>query len=190
MQSAFSRLVTRFVRHRKGVAAVEFALIVPVMLLIYIGTMEASALISVDRKVQSVSSSMGDLVSRSNTSLPAAQLRDYFHAASGIMTPYSARQVNQTVTAIAVPETGEPRVIWSKDFAGGATQYSDSARYRFNDIYELPESMVNISRGRTVIAAEASYAYTPFFGIVFNQPVNLYRSSFYIARFMGSIAIE
>ncbi|OYX04897.1 MAG: hypothetical protein B7Z15_17290 [Rhizobiales bacterium 32-66-8] len=73
-----------------GVAAVEFALILPIMLLVYIGTVEASVLISMDRKIQSVSGAVGDLVARSRGEITSTLLNDYVKVAGGIMTPYPA----------------------------------------------------------------------------------------------------
>ncbi|MFD1253181.1 TadE-like protein [Devosia equisanguinis] len=182
-------MFTRFLRARKGSAAVEFALILPVMLLVYIGTMEASALISMDRKVQSVASSMGDLVSRTNTSLTRAQMRDFFSAASGIMTPYDASKVRQVVTAISVSSSGEAKVAWSREYVGGASDYTVGTQYPRDSAYPLPQAMIDIAKGHMVIAAEATYSYTPLYGIVFDQPVNLYRSGFYLPRFGGIITV-
>ena len=56
------RAVARLTLAEKGAAAVEFALILPVMLVVYLGTLEASTLITMDRKVQSVAGAVGDLV--------------------------------------------------------------------------------------------------------------------------------
>lgn len=173
--------IKAILRAEHGVAAVEFALILPVMLLTYVGTLEASTLITVDRKVQSVAGAIGDLVARADGAVSASQLQDYFQAASGIMTPYSASEVRQVVTAVQVDEDGETEVLWSRRFEGGA--YHTSSEHTPGDSFELPAAMINISLGRTVIAAEASYTYTPLLGTVINAPVNLYRANFFLPRF-------
>ncbi len=172
---------------QSGVAAVEFALVVPILLLIYVGTIEASALISVDRKVQSVSGALGDLVSRTENTLPASDLRDYFRAASGIMSPYPASGVYQVVTVISVSESGTTSVAWSREFTNG--NYQVAAAHPVGSTYAVPQEMIDISRGSSVIAAEARYTYTPFFGIVIGE-VNLGRSSFFAPRFPGGIALN
>lgn len=183
---AIRALVQRLRRSERGAAAVEFALVVPVMLALYLGTMEASLLISMDRKVQSVSGAVGDLVARSNGEIATSTLRDYFRAASGIMTPFTSDEVLQVVTAVRVSNTGTPTVAWSRQYINGVlsatTPYTAGARY------PLPQAMVDISRGRMVIAAEASQSYKPLYGMVFNQAVNLYRSSFFMPRFGDDIA--
>ncbi len=177
-----------FRRAQHGVAAVEFALIVPVMLAVYIGTLEASTLISMDRKVQSVAGAVGDLVARADKTITQAQITDYFRAASGVMTPYSSDPVLQVVTAVQVSEEGVATVIWSRQFTN--TTYSATTPHRAGTAFPLPQEMIDISKGQTVIAAEASYAYTPLFGLFFNQPIHLSRSNFFLPRFGGTIGIN
>lgn len=187
LEPLFRRL-SAFRRAQRGVAAVEFALVVPIMLAVYIGTLEASTLISMDRKVQSVASAVGDLVARADKTISQNQIRDYFRAASGVMTPYSSDPVLQVITAVRVSNDGIATVAWSRQFTNGA--YATTTPHRDGTAYPLPNEMIAISKGQMVIAAEASYAYTPLFGIVFNQPIHLYRSSFFLPRFGGTIGIN
>ncbi len=201
MRQARGRTVGAIKRLRQaqgGVAAVEFALIVPLLLLIYVGTIEASSLITMDRKVQAISGALGDLVARTEDRLPTSDLRDYFRAASGIMTPYAVSEVRQTVTVVSISPTGSTSVEWSREFFGGTYEngmlvggtYQASAAHPYGSSYPVPEEMIAISLGGTVIAAEASYSYLPLFGIVFDQPINLRRASFFAPRFPGTIRLN
>ncbi len=180
--------IAGFRKAERGVAAVEFALLLPLMLAVYIGTMEASALITMDRKVQSVAGAVGDLVARSDKSITTAQMRDYFRAASGIMTPYSSDPVLQVITAIHVDNNSNATIAWSRQFVGGV--YSATTPRVAGQPFPLPDEMIAISKGQTVIAAEASYSYMPLFGLFFEHSVSLYRSSFFLPRFGGDIAIK
>ncbi|MBE7734214.1 TadE/TadG family type IV pilus assembly protein [Devosia faecipullorum] len=177
-----------FALAERGVAVIEFALILPIMLLVYLGSVEAGSLISTDRKVQAVAGAIGDLVARADKRLSTAQMQDYFRAASGIMTPYSPDPVLQVVTVIAVDNNGAATVSWSRQSVGGV--YSGTTPHPPGSAYPLPAEMIAISKGQTVIASEASYSYVPLFGLIFNQPINLYRSSFYQPRFGGTITIN
>ena len=190
MSQRRARIMTWFrslLRAESGVAVVEFALIVPVMLLIYVGTLEASTLITMDRKVQSVAGAVGDLVARADEVISASQLQDYFRASSGIMTPYSPTNVVQVVTAVDVQADGTTRVVWTRKYQNGT--YSATTPYTVGGTYPLPTEMTNIARDHMVIAAEATYTYTPLLGIVINTPINLYRSSFFMPRFGEDIAL-
>lgn len=186
MRQLFGRLCA-FAGAQRGSAAVEFALIVPIMIAVYIGSVEASTLIIIDRKVQSVAGSVGDLVARTDERLATDDLKDYFRAASGIMTPYAADGVTQKVTAIKVNNDGTNSVLWQSSYQGGV--YSTVAKLALPKTFTLPAEMTAIAKNQTVIAAEASYTYTPMFGFVLQQSVNLYRSNFFMPRFEGGIAL-
>jgi Flp pilus assembly protein TadG len=178
----------RFGSDARGSAAVEFALILPIMLLVYIGTMEASALISMDRRVQSVTGALGDLVARTRDEIDDDTMRDYFQAASGIMTPFSAAGLEQVVTQVSIGDDGNVTVDWSRQYIDG--EYAVGEEHGDGDPFTLPPEMIAVSGDDGyVIVAESRYAYTPLVGIVFDAPINLYRENFYVPRFGGPIAV-
>jgi Flp pilus assembly protein TadG len=179
------RWLPRFWRAQAGVAAVEFALILPIMLLVYIGTIEASSLISMDRKVQTASGAVGDLIARSDGSITTAELEDYIGAAGGILTPYSPTPLIQIVTQVRLDINGNAIVDWSRGYVGQARD--PLLDHAVNSTYRLPSEIVAIAREGFIIVSEARYAYTPLYGIVFDQPVNLYRENFFLPRFNDRI---
>ena len=185
-----SQLIAKLRRFRAaqaGAAAVEFALILPVMLMLYVGANEASVLISMDRKVQLISGAVGDLVSRSEGEILTADLLDYVKVASGIVSPYVVDGMVQIVTQVKV-ENGEAEVVWSRGFMN---QVPDNALNREdNSSYPLPDSVVAIAEGQFVIVAETRLPYTPLYGIVYTSPINLYRENFFLPRFGGDIDIK
>lgn len=187
--SNLARWVARFRAAETGVAAVEFALIVPIMLLVYIGMVEASALISMDRKVQSVSGAVGDLVAREAGEITSATLADYVKVASGIMTPYPVAPLEQIITQVEVAADRTTSVDWSKRFVGETVQ-STGARAAGEEYEGLPDEIIDIALGQYVIVAESSYSYLPLYGIVFDQPINLYRENFYLPRFGEQIVLD
>lgn len=178
----------RICRTERGVAAVEFALVLPIMLFTYLGTLEASTLITMDRKVQSVAGAIGDLVARIDGTIAESQMQDFFRAASGIMTPYDSSTVLQVITAVQVNSDRSTEVIWTRQFVNG--EYSSSTPHTVGASYALPAAMVDIALGSMVIAAEAADTYTPLQGVIFDAPVSLYRASYFMPRFGNPIAIE
>jgi len=159
-----------------GVAAVEFALILPLLLLLYLGSLELSTLIAVDKRVSTVAGATGDLVARTDTTLSQAALNDYFAAAQATMAPYDASGLKQVVTAVYVAADGTATVKWSRGFNGGVARATDSA-------YVLPPELTAIAPDSDVIVAEASISYTPLYGYFFNTALPLYREYFYLPRF-------
>ncbi|KKC38193.1 hypothetical protein WH87_11400 [Devosia epidermidihirudinis] len=164
-------------------------MILPVMLLIYLGSVEASALISMDRRVQSISGAVGDLVARSNTAITAATLTDYFQAAQGIMAPHSADPVTQVVTAVSVAADGQSaKVLWSRQYVD--RKYAVGVQYRANQSFTLPDALLDLAKNNTVIVSEASFSYLPLRGLVFHATVPLHRVTYYLPRFEGGIQIR
>lgn len=189
MRALWQRFVARLQQLwliEEGVAVVEFALVLPIMLTIYVGSLEASTLIAMDRRVQLVAGAVGDLVARSDSTISAAMLTDYFRAASGIMTPYSSANVRQVVTQVDVSSTGVTSVAWSRQYVNGV--YGTGTEHAKNSTYKLPTAMINISKGQSVIVSKASTSYLPLYGIVINQSVPLFRENFFIPRFGNGLA--
>ena len=190
MRTVLQRLLSGMRRLRlseAGTAAVEFALVLPIMLVLYIGFVEVSALISVDRKLQSAAGALGDLVARSDTTISAATLTDYFKAAGGIMTPNPVDDLRQVVTQVEVLADGTTKVRWSRQYLNGAY---GTGPHAVNSSFALPTAMVNIAKGKYVIVAEGSYQFPPLYGFAFKQTINLYRENYFMPRFGGSITLN
>lgn len=79
------RTLLEFLRGRKGVAAVEFALILPLMLLLYVGGAEVTTLLTIDRKVSRAASTLTDLLSQDAVTLIAGDSSTYDAQAANIM---------------------------------------------------------------------------------------------------------
>src|ERR1051325_11821548 len=78
------RLLRRFQDDKRGVSAVEFAMLLPLMVTLYIGGVEVSSAIAVDRKVTLVARTVGDLVAQS-TSVNATDMTNILNAASSVV---------------------------------------------------------------------------------------------------------
>jgi Flp pilus assembly protein TadG len=102
---------------RRGVAAIEFAMLVPIMLVLFFGTIEFSVGVAANRKVSLMAQTLSDLTSRS-ISVSDTDITNFFTAGTGIMTPYVAPTYNATSSQISElwidPSTGNARVQWSK----------------------------------------------------------------------------
>jgi Flp pilus assembly protein TadG len=102
---------------RRGIAAIEFAMLVPIMLVLFFGTVEFSVGVAANRKVSLMAQTLSDLTSRS-ISVSDTDISNFFAAGTGIMTPYVAPTYNATSSQISElwidPSTGNARVQWSK----------------------------------------------------------------------------
>jgi Flp pilus assembly protein TadG len=135
--------------NNSGVAAVEFAMIIPIMAALLIGTNEFSAGVAVDRKVTIMARTLSDLTSQ-NISVTDAQLTNFFSASKAVMTPYASTPVEGTITELYIdPSTLKARVQWSKGVA---------PRNK-GDIIEIPDALKIAST--YLIYSEVKYKYVP-----------------------------
>lgn len=79
------KIGTRLRRNEDGVAAIEFALILPVMLLMYFGSAELTKGMLVNRKVTIAARSISDLLAQQTTALTDGQATEIFNAGLAIM---------------------------------------------------------------------------------------------------------
>ncbi len=138
----------------RGLAATEFAVIVPIMLVMFFGTVEFSSGVAVSRKVTLVARTLSDLTSQS-TSVADADMTNFFAASNAILTPYSATPVRSTISELYIdPTTFVARVQWSKGSAPRAV----------SSTVTVPSALA--VGGTYLIYSEVSYLYTPAVGYV------------------------
>ncbi|MBD3756003.1 MAG: pilus assembly protein, partial [Gammaproteobacteria bacterium] len=104
-------------RDNRGVAAVEFALILPFMIILLIGMAETTTGLNQNRKVNQVASSIGDIVAREIT-VTKASLQDIMAARNYIMMPYDASGMTVVVASVSFDKDKKATVDWSADQNG------------------------------------------------------------------------
>jgi Flp pilus assembly protein TadG len=155
------RSATGLVADCSGLAAVEFAMVVPIMLLLFFGTDEFSSGVAVDRKVTLMARTLSDLTSQ-NISVTDAQFTNFFNASSAIMTPYSSTPVKSTISELYIdPATLVARVQWSKGAAPRGT----------GSLVTIPTALA--TGGSYLIFSEVSYAFVPTVGYVLKSSITL-----------------
>lgn len=82
------RLLRRFGAQTKGAIAIEFAIILPIMITMYFGVVEISHALAANRKVTMTTSTVGDLVAQFATVGPNT-MNGLVTAASEIMRPFN-----------------------------------------------------------------------------------------------------
>ena len=142
-------LLRRFGKDRKGVAAVEFALIAPAMILLYCGLVELCQAIIADRKTNHVASAVGDLVSQAET-VSSSDLSDIFTIANTIMSPFPTSSLQIRVTSLTANASGTPVVDWSKGYGGFSALTVGQTK-------TLP---MTLASGDSMVMSESKYTYT------------------------------
>lgn len=165
----------------KAVAAVEFAIVLPFMLLLYVGGVELSKGMAINVKVTATSHSVADMVSQ-NTQISAAQMQTILGAATTIIAPYPTTDsggnslITVTVSEVSTDGSGNATVQWSKSYNGTTVGTGRTVGQRMT----LPSSFTGTQNNNvSLILGEVSYAYTPGLGYTISGTVTL-RDSYYL----------
>ena len=155
----------RFARDRRGVSAVEFALVAPLLIALYLGCVEISDGVSADRKVTLTAAALANL-SAQVTTITTADMTNILDASSAIIAPYSTSNLAITVSCLSIDKDKNATVKWSATRNG--TARAKGSPYTF-DSTALALDVANSQ----LILAEVTYAYTPIFGYTITGTLNL-----------------
>lgn len=158
--SRLPRLLRRFGGDRRGVSAVEFALLAPVMIALYLGLVEISDGIGVDRKVSLTAAALANLTAQA-TAITSGEMENILDASSAIVAPYSASHLKLTVSCLDIDANKNVTVKWSKTRDGTALSGSVT----------IPDDLK--VAGTQLILAKASYDYTPVIGYTITGTLTL-----------------
>ena len=161
--SAFASGLNRFRTDARAVAAVEFAMLLPIALSMYAMMVIIAEAMVVKRDVVFTARTITDLVSQgtpgSSATLSNATLQSEINAAAAVMTPWSSANLSIIVSEVQINADGTGTVIWSQ--AG----YSGKAR-AIGSVVDNPGT--KFAQGSFQILGEVSYVYTPL-NIYFNN---------------------
>jgi Flp pilus assembly protein TadG len=89
--------IRSFLKAESGIAAIEFAFIMPFLLLLFFGLVDITDAVSSNRRITSVANSIGDLAAQNRKKILKTDIDDYFKAAALIMKPKSDSNVRVTL---------------------------------------------------------------------------------------------
>lgn len=143
---------SRFMRDRRAVSAVEFAVIAPVALLILIGEYTICDVATTKRKVAITAHTVADLIARL-PAVSATQMTTILNASAQIIYPYDSSRTSIVISELTTDASGNTTVTWSQ--ALNATPLTQGAKAT------LPSGMATAST--SIICANVSYTYNPIF---------------------------
>lgn len=156
---AMTRFARRFARDVRGVSAVEFALILPLMLTLYLGATEVSQAISANRKVTLMSRTVADLASQVST-ISNANMDNILNASAAIVSPFAPANLKVTVSCVKIDANGNATVEWSETLTG--TTRSTNSVHTPGSAATVPAALKVANTW--LIWTEAQYSYKPVIG--------------------------
>ncbi len=172
MRLAAPRIFRRFAKSTRGIAAIEFAFIMPALLVMFLSTFDAANGIAVYMKVRSASYVLGAIANQYGTGgsyppIATADMTNITGAASKVLAPYTGTPV-VVLSQIKSPSNTSATVSWSYSLNGTALTGTYSS---------LPANFAKTTCGNTypcyTIVATVSYTYTPMFGAFMTGPITL-----------------
>jgi Flp pilus assembly protein TadG len=147
-------ILRRFRRSTRGVAAIEFAAILPVLAIIFLATFDGGRALATYMKVRSATYALGSITNQYAT-IQATDMTSILGASSVVMAPYNGTSPVVTVSQIKITSATNATVEWSASQGGTARTVVPS----------MPSALTTSSTYPVyLIFAEVSYAYTPLFG--------------------------
>jgi len=149
------RRVQRFLADTRGVSAVEFALVLPLMLTLLIGGSEVGDGVATKLKMSRAAYTVADLTSQF-VSIQSSDMSNILGAGSVLIAPYASTHLTVTVSEVKTTAPGGIAAIkWSA---------STGTARAAGQVMTLPPAFSTLPVNTTLILGEASYAYTPTLG--------------------------
>jgi Flp pilus assembly protein TadG len=187
-----ARIGRSLLRDGSGLAAVEFAIILPLMLVMFFGTVEFSSGIAVDRKVTLVARTLSDLISQTDKSVDDNAVKNAFAASSSVLTPFDVAPVRPTISEIYIDTNKIAKIQWTKSatvaMSSGSPQVTlQASGHNVGDVVATIPPTLLIPK-TFLIWSEVDYRYTPAVGYVMGKTgVNLHDESYTRPRYSSCV---
>lgn len=156
MTAPLTRFFRRLKRDQRGVSAVEFAFIAPVMILFYFGMVETCQVMMAERRTVRAASAIGDLVAQAPGQISvsgAGGINDIFAIADTLMSPF-ATGTDLKICLVSIVSNGSnvKTVDWRR-VKNGATCPAVGAT-----LTDVPSGLM--SANQSLIMARVTYSYS------------------------------
>lgn len=143
-------------KNDNGVVAIELAIILPILLLLFIGIFDISNFIFCRNKMIRTAQELSNVITRDDLTRP--QLNSLLQGANLIAQPFNFQTSGKViVTSISKQDsTKPPAIMWQDSYPSGATGS------KVTNMNALPGNLV-LGTGETIIVTEVFYTYQPTF---------------------------
>jgi len=166
----------RFGRAKKGLAALEFAIIAPMMIFLLFGSIDMLDVLGANGRAQNVAASLADVVAR-DTEVSNAEVAGLWDALAVLMYPNDSSNIDVRITSVRIVTATNARVVWSEGH-GMTPRVANST-------VTLPAAMM--TPGTSVIFAETTYEYRSPLGFLLAGPVEMTHDAYRRSRLVDPI---
>lgn len=158
-----------------GVSIVEFALMLPILMMVGAGGLELINYVLANQKIERIASVTADNISRNTLAPSERSFVDTFEAIDEIAAPFDLTTDGRVILTgvIGVPENGEvvAKVVWQRcsgQLAGiGSTigqEAADPSKWAEGESVTLPND-IQLLQNQLVVVSEVAYRYSPLISL-------------------------
>jgi Flp pilus assembly protein TadG len=167
----------RFGAAKKGSAAVEFAIIAPMMIFLLFGSVDLLDALNINKRVQNATASIADVAAR-DTEVSTTEVDNLWAALDVLMFPTDGDAVQIRISSVRIASTSSATVVWSRGHGGMAARNNNST-------VALPAAMM--TAGTSIIMTETKYEYSSPLGFLMPGPVTLSHVAYRRSRLVDPI---
>ncbi|WP_169546084.1 TadE/TadG family type IV pilus assembly protein [Sneathiella aquimaris] len=188
--------IKAFAIDRTGVAMTEFAMMLPVLMILSAGSFEVARYALINQKMDRIVATLSDLVARSDgTSMTETEISNIIDSARYMARPFDFSNDSMIVLTSVQGRTSAAPYILSQRVSGAVTGGKSAIGETINGDATLPPAFIDVGSGETLpetetlVVAELIYSYKPYLvgalGL-FDETV-LYRDAYFRPRFTARI---
>lgn len=168
----------RFARENKGVAALEFAIIAPLLMVpLLLGSVDLIDVMGANKRAQNAAASLADVVAR-DTEISNSELASLWRGLDVLMYPNAAGSMEIRISSISIVNASTAQVVWSEGHGGMSARTANST-------VSLDSRMMNV--GTSVIMVESVYKYDAPLGFLFQSQVRMTHDAYRRSRLVDPI---
>ncbi len=176
MMMKLRRRLSRFGKAKKGLAALEFAIIAPMMITLLFGSVEMIDILGVNSRAQNATASLADVTAR-DTEVSNAEINDLWSALGVLMYPNNPNNIDVRITSVRIVNSSSATVVWSEG-RGMAPRANGSS-------VTLSAAMMN--PGTSLIMAETTYRYDSPLRFILDAPIEIKHVAYRRSRLVDPI---
>ena len=181
---ALRGVLRRFACERDGISAVEFALILPFMLTLYLGGSELGDGMAIQFKATLAARTVADLATQYTNIPDTTTMNQLLGAATTVMTPYPTANMTVIVTELKLTNgSATGTVVWSASNTGNGRAVGST--------FPLPTAMQALATASNptvyLILGEVTYPYTPSMGYAISGTINIYEDVVFSPRLASCV---
>jgi Flp pilus assembly protein TadG len=171
-----ARFLRDFSRDRRGVSALEFSLILPLMIAFYLGCVEIGNGLSAQFKTTLAARTVADLASQYNT-IDNTTMTGILGASSAVLAPFSSADAVVIVSEVTTDDKGNATIAWSDALNGTAHPAGSPVT--------LPANVGG--KKVSLLWGEVTFPYKPQLGYVLTGTINIYQDIYFYPRLATSV---